>query len=566
MSAGDAVQCDVLVVGSGAGGLSAAVTAGKFGLNVIVVEKEHLFGGTTAISAGGMWIPCNPVSERAGFKDSIEEARTYIRSETGTNYDSDRVEAYLKSGPEMIAFFEREFGFEFSIWAYLPDYHPDVPGAAKGGRPLSAAPIDARGLMPWINNLRPPLVETTVFGGLPIRFDSFEMKYFISATRSLPSAWYVARRLFRYLRDRAVHGRNMLMVNGGALSTRLAKAAVEIGIPIWLSSPAYRLIMEGSRVAGAVVRKDGRDLRIMARRGVVLATGGFPHDVERRRRLYAHAAGEGQHFPLAPPGNTGDGLRFAEAVGGTIDDRFESAAALFTASRNPLPNGQSRTVPNSSDRAKPGAIAVTPDGRRFTNESNSYHDVTAALVKQFPRNEAAHAYVICDHRAVRRYGLGIAKPFPLPLRSYLRSGYIVRENTVEALARRLGIEVTALTETVDAFNANARLGADPEFGRGTNIYHRSQGDPEHQPNPSLAPLDSPPFYAVQIVPSDLGTFAGLKTDSNARVLDRNGQMIEGLYAVGNDMGSVFGGTYLAGGCTLGPAMTFGYIAGRHLAD
>ncbi len=559
------VICDVLVVGSGAGGLSAAVTARRRGLSVIIVEKEPMFGGTSAISAGGFWIPCNSVAARMGFVDSLNDARTYIRLEAGNNFDPDRVDAYLENGPRMIEFLKREFGFEFGIWAYLPDYHPETPGAARGGRPLSAAPIDARSLGPWIAHLRPPLRESTVFNGLPIRFDSLEMKHFINATRSAASAWYVARRLLRYARDRLLHGRNMLMVNGGALVTRLAKAAFEMGTPLWLSSPATELIVENGAVAGAVVRRDGRDIRVVARRGVVLAAGGFPHDVERRQRLYPHAAGANEHFPLAPMGNTGDGIKLAEAVGGGIGGAYESAAAWFTASLNPQADGSFRTVPNSSDRAKPGAIAVTRDGRRFTNESNSYHDVMQQLIKTNQNTEPVSGFIIADHRAVRRYGLGIVKPFPLPVGPHLRSGYLIRERSIEALARRLGIDPKTLVDTVTRFNENARRGVDPEFGRGTNIYNRSQGDIDHKPNPSVAPLDHPPFYAVKLVPSDLGTFAGLKTDKFARVLGRDDRPIPGLYAVGNDMGSVFGGRYLAGGCTLGPAMTFGFIAGHHLA-
>lgn len=565
MQSSDAVLCDVLVVGSGAGGLSAAVTAAANGLNVIVVEKEPLLGGTTAISAGGFWIPANHISAQAGFADTVEDARTYIRHEAGNNYDSDRVDEYLRNGPEMVEFLERRFGFEFTIWAYLPDYHPDSPGATRGGRPLSAAPIDARAFKPWVSQLRPPLVETTIFGGLPLRFDNFEMKHFLSVTRSITSAWYVTRRLLRYFRDRLVHGRNMYMVNGGALTARLIKAAGELNIPIWRSSPAIALLTHDGLVTGAAINKQGSEVRIIARRGVVLAAGGFPHDVERRKRMYPHAAGKDEHFPLAPSGNTGDGLRLAETVGGGVDGRYASPAAWFTGSLLPLSNGESRTVPNSSDRAKPGAIAITREGRRFTNESNSYHDVMEQLVKTASDEQPVHGFVICDHRAIRSYGLGVARPFPLPLGPYLRSGYIQRADTIEALARQIDIDPAVLAASVRNFNEHARNGVDPEFNRGTNAYNWSQGDLNHKPNASLAPLDTPPFYAVKLVPSDLGTFAGLKTDRYARVLGEDGAPIAGLYAVGNDMGSVFGGTYLAGGCTLGPALTFGYISGKHIA-
>lgn len=565
MTPGQEVFCDVLVVGSGAGGLSTAVTASEAGLEVIVVEKEQFFGGTSALSAGGMWIPDNVIAKRIGVHDSIDDARTYIRHEVGKYYDSDRIEAYLDNGPKMIEFLERRFSFEFGVWTYLPDYHPETPGASAGGRAISAAPIDSRGLDPWIGQLRPPIPETTIFNGLPIRFDNLEMKHFVNATRSLQSARYVAKRLLRYARDWVFHGGNRLMANGGALVTRLAKALREMDVPLWLSSPAQSLIFENGRVSGAIIRRNDREIRVTARRAVVLATGGFPHDVERRRKLYPHGADEGEHFPLAPSGNTGDGLRLAETVGAALDLNYESPAAWFTASLNPLRDGSVRTVPNSSDRAKPGAIAVTQDGRRFTNESNSYHDVMGELVRS-SRGVAVSGYVICDHHAARRYGLGVAKPAPLPLGPYVRSGYLVKADSIPSLARQLGVSPDVLNETVRRFNEDARRGEDTEFKRGTNAYNKSQGDPSHRPNASIAPLEHAPFYAVKLVPSDLGTFAGLRTDRYARVLGSDDQPIVGLYAVGNDMGSVFGGTYLAGGCTLGPAMTFGFIAGRHLSE
>jgi succinate dehydrogenase/fumarate reductase flavoprotein subunit len=305
-------------------------------------------------------------------------------------------------------------------------------------------------------------------------------------------------------------------------------------------------------------------VRVQARRGVVLACGGFPQDVERRRRLFPHAPTGAEHFSPAPPGNTGDGLRLAEHAGARIEQDLPHAAAWVPVSRVARRDGTTGLFPHFIDRAKPGVIAVTRKGRRFVNEANSYHDFVQGLVAAVGRDEPT-AFLLADHRAIRRYGLGFAKAFPLPLGPYLRSGYLLRGDTLAALAAQAGIDAAALAVTIDAYNRHAREGEDPEFRKGSTAYNRFLGDAAVAPNPCVAPLEVPPFYAVQVVIGDLGTYAGIRTDGRARVLGARGEPIAGLYAAGNDMASIMGGNYPAGGITLGPAMTFGWIAGRHLA-
>lgn len=293
--------------------------------------------------------------------------------------------------------------------------------------------------------------------------------------------------------------------------------------------------------------------------------GGFPQDVRRRQALFPHAPNGTEHLSPAPPGNTGDGLRLAESAGGRIADDLPNAAAWIPVSRVPYRNGETGVFPHLIDRYKPGIIAVTRRGKRFVNEADSYHDFGQAMQRTCRDEAEVTAWLVCDHRAVRRYGLGFVKPFPLPIWPHLRSGYLVRGRTLAELGQRAGIDATALESTVQSFNAGARNGQDAEFGKGSTAYNRYLGDATHKPNPCVAPLETGPFYAIKVVMGDLGTFAGIRTDRHARVLDSAGKSIPGLYAAGNDNSSIMGGSYPGGGITLGPAMTFGYIAGRHLA-
>jgi succinate dehydrogenase/fumarate reductase flavoprotein subunit len=325
-----------------------------------------------------------------------------------------------------------------------------------------------------------------------------------------------------------------------------------------------RLLQQGGRVAGAVVAHAAGETTIRARRGVVLACGGFPHDVARRKALFPHAPNGTEHWSAAPPGNTGDGLRLGESVGAAVDTHLPNAAGWAPVSRVTRRDGSVGHFAHLVERAKPGLIAVTRAGRRFVDEAGSYHDFMSALFAALPAGEPVEAWLVCDHRFIRHYGLGHVRPAPFPLAPALRSGYLLRASSLDALARACGVDAATFTATVEAYNREARLGRDPEFGRGETAYDRVQGEPTLA-NPNLAPIEHGPFYAVKVVPGSLGTFAGLRTDASARVLDAAQQPIEGLYACGNDMSSVMGGRYPSGGITLGPAMTFGYIAAHHAA-
>ncbi len=555
---------DVLVVGSGAGGMAAAVAARKKGLEVLLLEKEALYGGTTARSGGVLWVPNNPISTFKPQPDSLDAARTYLRHECGAFYDSERIEAFLAHGPRMVDFFTKETAVSLIPLPDYPDYHSESPGGRTGGRSIMAAPMDGRELGEHIKQLRPPLKEITFVG---MMFNSSaEVGHFFNVTRSFASAWYVAKRLVTHAKEMIFHGRAMRLTNGNALAARLAKSAFDLGIPMWLESPATALIREDGRVVGAVVhKKDGGSVRVRARLGVVLAAGGFPQDVERKKSLFPHAPTGQEHLSPAPPGNTGDGLRLAESVGGKVARDLPNAAAWIPVSRVTRSNGETGVFPHLIDRYKPGIIAVNRRGRRFTNESDSYHDMGMAMQKECADGAEVAAWLIADHRTLRRYGLGFAKPFPLPLGAHLRSGYLLRGATLAELGQKAGIDGAQLQATVNEYNVGADQGKDLQFRRGWRVYNRFLGDKTHEPNPCVAPVRQGPFYAVKVVMGDLGTFAGIRTDADARVLDAGGQPVPGLFAAGNDNASVMGGGYPGGGITLGPAMTFGFIAAEFMA-
>lgn len=556
------LSCDVLVVGSGAGGLSTAITARKSGLDVIIIEKDQYFGGTTAFSGGVLWIPGNRHARDAGVTDSREAARTYLKHETGNHFDDAAIDAFLDAGPRMLDFFEKETEAKFILSAY-PDYHPDVEGGATRGRSVTAAPYDARALGTEIGRLRPPL-ETITFIGMMFNSSNDELKHFFRVTSSLTSAIYVAKRLAGHIKDLVLYRRGVKITSGNALAARLAKTVFDLRIPLLTATPAQQLITESGAVTGAMVRDAKGEYRISARRAVVLASGGFPHDTARIARAYPHLARGGEHLSPTPEANTGDGIRMAEEAGGSCDIRFASAAAWMPVSRVPL-GERTGVFPHLVDRYKPGVIAVNRKGGRFTNESNSYHDVGAAMIADSAGGKETAAWLICDHATIRKYGLGYAKPAPVPVGIFVRNGYLTRGATLRELAANAGIDADGLEGTVHEYNQGAVHGEDAAFKRGSTAFNRYLGDAEHKPNPNVAPISTGPYYALKIIMGDLGTFDGLTTDVVGRVVRHDGTAISGLYAVGNDRASIMGGNYPGAGITLGPIMTFGYITGRHLA-
>ncbi|WP_416466917.1 FAD-dependent oxidoreductase [Pseudomonas sp. LFS044] len=556
-------ECDVLVIGSGAAGLAAAVTAAWHGLRVTLVEKDPVFGGATAWSGGWAWVPRNPLAQRAGIVEDIEQPLTYLRNELGTHFDEKRVKAFLQACPHMVAFFEQHTALQFVDGNAIPDMHGDTPGAATGGHQVIAAPYDARELGALLPRLRKTLRETS-FMGMPIMAGA-DLAAFLNMTRSPRALLHVCKRFGRHLYHLARHGRAMHLVNGVALVARLAKSAEDLGVKLVESAPAKRLLMEGGQVRGAVIGTAQGDVSVRAK-AVVLAAGGFPNDPARRRQLFPRDPSGHDNLALPPLSCSGDGLRLGEAAGGVVATDLKSPVAWAPVSKVPHRDGSVGHFPHIIERGKPGIIGVLASGKRFVNEAHGYYDYVSAMLKAVPEGKEACSWLICDHRFLRRYGLGHARPAPLPAWPHLRSGYLKRGGSLEQLAKACGIDPAGLSATVADYNHHARLGQDPAFGRGSTPFNRKQGDPQHKgPNPCVAPIEHGPFYAVKVQPGCFGTFAGLRTDGDARVLDSHGQPIAGLYAAGTDMASVFGGWYPSGGINLGPALTFGYVAGRHIA-
>ena len=557
-------EYDLIVVGSGAAGLACAITAKKRGLKVVVLEKEPVFGGTTALSGGVLWIPLGPHGRKQNPADTADAVRRYMREETGRFYEEEAVEALIEHGPKMVEFFELETEMKFIPTLY-PDYHPDLPGGAAVGRSILAQPYDIRGLGKDMARLKLPL-KTITFIGMMFNSSNADLKHFFNATKSLTSFLYVAKLLVTHIKELVLYGRAVQVTSGNALAARLAKSALDLGIPILTSTRVKQVLIENSKVSGVQIDDESGSSQLHARHGVVLACGGFPHDVKRIARAYPHLQQGGEHLSPTSEGNTGDGTQMAEDLGADVSIRFKDAAAWMPVSRVLYANGETGVFPHLLDRYKPGVIGVLRNGKRFCNESNSYHDVGADMIKACAGDTETAMWLVCDKTTLSKFGLGFVKPAPMPIGRFLGNGYLIEGRTLAELAANAGIDAQGLEKTVSEFNVGAVKGEDAAYGRGRTAFNRYLADPEHQPNPCVAPVAKGPFYAVKVIMGDLGTFDGIKTTVVGEVVKRDGSTIPGLYAVGNDRASMMGGNYPGAGITHGPNMTFGYVTANHIAD
>ena len=487
-----------------------------------------------------------------------------MMQETGSYFDEKSVAVFMENGPKMVEFFERETEMKFIPTLY-PDYHPHLPGGALIGRSILAQPYDIRGLGRDMTRLKPPL-KTITFIGMMFNSSNADLKHFFRATKSLTSFLYVAKRLVNHIKELALYQRAIHVTSGNALAARLAKSALSLDIPILTSTAAKKVLIENEKVVGTTVSKDGGEYTIKARYGVVLACGGFPQDVQRIAKAYSHLQSGGEHLSPTPVTNTGDGVRMAESVGADVALRFKDAAAWMPVSKVPFGNGEFGVFPHLLDRYKPGVIGVLRNGKRFTNESNSYHDVGVAMIEACKGQNETAMWLVCDKLAMNKYGLGFVKPAPMPIGKFIRNGYLFEGNTLADLARSAGIDAQSLESTIREYNLGAINGTDAQFERGSTAFNRYLADPEHQPNPCVAPIEKGPFYAVKLVMGDLGTFDGIQTSAVGEVKKAGGAVIPGLYAVGNDRSSIMGGKYPAAGITHGPNMVFGYVTANHIAD
>lgn len=552
---------DVVVVGAGAAGLTAASVAAAEGCSVLLLEQAGVVGGTTAISGGMVWLPANHKAAAEGRADSVEAARTYL-AQTVPGQDRARLEAFLAHADAALRDLEARTALRLQPVPTYPDYYPDLPGATAGGRVLEPVPFDARALGAAFALLRDPLPEFMLFGGMMISRQ--DIPHLRRVAKSPRAALHVGKLLLRYGWQRLRWRRGTTLYLGNALVARLLRSALDLGVTVRTGAAVEWLAADAAGRVATVRTSDaaGRRRTIMAQRGVVLATGGLSRDVELRGRYVPDSAGT--LSATVDGGSAPRGARLAQALGARLSEPTRDGAFWVPASTFTRADGSAGVFPHTvTDRAKPGLIAVDGDGRRFVNEAVSYHEFVRAQLAH--ANSAIPAWLVCDSRFLWKYGLGKIRPFALSVAPDVAAGYLKRADTVAGLARQIGVPPDGLAATIAEFNRHAAAGEDPAFGRGGNVYQRSLGDADHKPNPCVAPLLDPPFHAVAVRPADLGMSAGIVTDADARVLGADGAPIPGLYACGNDMASVMEGAYPGPGITLGPALTFGWLAGRAAA-
>jgi 3-oxosteroid 1-dehydrogenase len=551
-------EVDVVVVGSGAGGLLAALVAAKNHAEVLVVEKDRQWGGTSATSGGGIWIPGSDQARAAGFEDNLEDAFTYVRGLSADNVPDENIRAYVENAAPMLRWVTANTQLRYTAQPY-PDYHAENPGGSvRGYRTHLPEMFDGKLLGNDLKTQRYPSPAASLWGFLQWTFEETYQLLF------RPKGWWLGltRNVLKYWLDwplRFTSGKDARLTLGTALTGGLRHALNQQNVPVWLNTPMQELVTEDCKVTGLVVERDGKPYRIRARKGVILAAGGFEKNQQLRDAnlpLYPEAQISG-----GVTSNTGDALLAGQAVGAkTLNLQSTWAAPVFY-----VP-GEDRGRLCTIERALPGCIMVNGSGKRYLNEAASYHVVGQQMARrQAEHGDAAPSWMIFDYRYRHLFPMGPLLPL---VPDWAQAGAVKsvmrKSATIEGLAAEIGVDPATLADTVARFNEGAARGEDPEFHRGEPAYDKMYGDPRNQPNPCLRPLTEAPFYAMPIYPGDIGTNGGLLTDAKARVLGEGGQPIAGLYAIGNTAASAMGESYPGAGVTIGPAMTFGYVAARDL--
>lgn len=556
---------DVIVVGSGAGAMTSAVFLADQGFSVLIVEKSDKYGGTSAISGGGIWIPNNHYFARQGGNDSFELAMRYLKAAAGEHVDDARLQAYLDNAPKMIEALTRTSRVRYAVAAKYPDYYPHLPGSLPGGRTLDPELFDTSLLGEELDNLRKPSPSTLLMGRI-----AWTARHAHKAmARSFGWRWLIMGLMLRYKLDfkwRRKSKFDRRAALGSALVASLRRSLMDRNVPLWLNTDFRGLLTEQGRVTGVTVQRDGQEKQLHARYGVILGSGGFEQNQALREQYLPKPTR--MAWSATPPGNnTGAALEAGIAQG--------AATALMDwawwAPTIAVP-GEEKPRGIFAERAFPGAIVVNGEGQRFVNEAAPYLEFVDAMHRDNQRTggKSVPAWVIFDGHFRFHYAMGPLMPAQVMPDSRLRKEWLNtlywKADTLAQLAEQIGVDAVGLERTVDKVNDYARTGQDLDFDRGGNVFDRYYGDCNIKPNPCLAPLRKGPYYAMRLDAGDIGTKGGLLTNEHAQVVRDNGTPIDGLYAIGNCSASVMGTSYPGAGGTLGPAMTFAYVAANHLAS
>ncbi|MFL6826235.1 MAG: FAD-dependent oxidoreductase [Bradyrhizobium sp.] len=554
----EGTRYDIVVIGSGAAGMAAALFAAIEGRKVLLVERTEYVGGTSALSAGTTWIPNSHHSASVNADDSREKAGKFLDGVVGNHAPVALREAFLDSGPEAVATLESNSEVKFRPYTIHPDYEQQFEGATLRGRALEPLPFDGRALGADLDRIRPPIPEFTIFGGMMV--DRTDIGHLLALRSSWRSFAHAVKILLHYAGDRLNGRRGSRLVMGKALIGRFLASLNARGVEILLRTEVQDLITENGAVTGAVLTSDTILRRVVAAQGVMLAAGGFNHHPRRRGELLPAVE---IHSPTAP-GHTGAMQDIALKLGALLGQGNLDSAFWAPVSIRRRANGSIASFPHFvMDRSKPGTVCVDQTGQRFVNESCSYHLFARAMFEHNKITPCIPCFIITDAVGLRKYGLGMVRMGTSNLAPYIADGYLTVGTDIAELAGRIGVPQANLEKTIAAMNNYAETGIDTEFGRGTTTYHRVNGDASVGPNPTLGPIETPPYYAVRLYPGDIGAATGLVVNEWAQVTRADGQAITGLYACGNEANSIMGGTYPGPGITIGPAIVFAYRAVRH---
>lgn len=552
---------DVVVIGAGGAGMSAALFAALEGAKVLLVEHTEFVGGTTAWSAGTTWVPGTHHAASVNPTDTLAQAQRYLNNAIGERSPAALRQAFLDNGAQAVKHLEAHTDVKYRPYPKHPDYISDLEGSTLNGRALEPLPFDGRRLGDLLKLVRPPIPEFTVLGGMMV--DRTDINNLLGMTQSMAALKYSLKILLRHARDRLTHTRGTRLVMGNALVGRLLYSLAQHGnVTLALNTSVENIQRHDLGVDALTLLQNGERLTVRVKGGVILASGGFNRHPALRQTMLP---GIDPSWCPAAPGHTGAAQDLARGLGAHYGKASDTHAFWAPVSLRKRADGSQAVFPHFvMDRAKPGMLTVNQAGERFVNESTSYHLFALGMQQANTTTPSVPAYLICDAQALRKYGLGMVRPGGKGLAPFLADGYLTQGNTLAELAQQLGINAQGLQDSAEKISAYSETGIDPDFKRGVTAYQQNIGDATWPgKNPNLGALTQAPFYAVRLYPGDIGASTGLVTDPDARVLGLDEQAIEGLYAVGNDMHSIMGGAYTGPGITIGPGLVFGYLAARH---